>query len=153
MKKRAGRPRKARSTKPAPPQNRRKLGAAATLLPLAVSMIPGALTLRQPDATTQPSAAVQPAPQAAARPTGTAKRFMIPINELRTWASSVLVTIDNVTIAGSSKVHDQGNDCEIHFGARSPNFKGRPDGLVLEPMNACTQPFPGKTEQKDSDWL
>ena len=153
MKKRAGRPRKARSTQPAPPQNRRKLGAAATLLPLAVSMIPGALTLRQPAATTETTTAVvQPAPQAA-RKAGTGKHFMIPVNDLRAWASSVLVTIDNVTIAGNSKVHDQGNDCEIHFGARSPNFKGRPDGLVLEPMNACSQPFPGKTDQKNSDWL
>ena len=152
MKKRAGRPRKARSTKPAPPQNRRKLGAAATLLPLAVSMIPGALTLRQPAATTETTAVVQPAPQAA-RKAGTGKHFMIPVNDLRTWASSVLVTINDVTVEGNSKVHQQDNDCEIHFGAHAPSFKGNPDGIVLEPMNACSAPFPGKPEQKNSDWI
>jgi hypothetical protein len=40
----------------------------------------------------------------------------------------------------------------MHFGALTGAFQGSPDGLVLEPMNVCVQPFPGKTEQKDADW-
>ena len=40
----------------------------------------------------------------------------------------------------------------MHFGAHTPNFHGDPDGLVLEPMNACLLPFPGKTEQSNADW-
>jgi hypothetical protein len=40
----------------------------------------------------------------------------------------------------------------MHFGAHTSTFQGTPDGLVLEPMNTCVQPFPGKSEQDDKDW-
>src|SRR5262245_40499062 len=80
------------------------------------------------------------------------KEFSIPVSNLRDWAASVVVTIDGVQILGRSNVHTVTADCELHFGARSPNFQGEPDGLVLEPMNACVQPFPGQSEQKNSDW-
>lgn len=119
------------------------MAAAATMLPLAISMIPGALSLRR---------TAQPAPPPQISPTATPKHFSIPLNDLRQWASAVLVTMNDVTIEGASKVHKQEADCEIHFGAHAPGFKGQPAGLVLEPMNACTLPFPGQTEQKDSDW-
>ena len=41
-----------------------------------------------------------------------------------------------------SNVHPLEDDCEMHFGAHSDAFQGDPDGLVLEPMNVCVQPFP-----------
>lgn len=144
--------RKARGTPPPqPPGNTRKtarVGALVSMLPLAVSMIPAATSVvknaRQP--------AVQPA--AVARPRTTApKEFSIPISNLRQWASSVVVRIPEVTITGHSKVHRAEADCELHFGAHSPAYKGKPPGLVLEPMNVCIAPFPGKEEQKDSDWI
>ena len=129
----------------------RKKGTAgiATLLPLALSMIPGALALRQP--ATKPT---EEEVQATAKILqGTPKEFSIPISNLQQWANSVLVTLDNVKIEGNSGVHLEDADCEIHFGAHAPGFKGDPDGLVLEPMNACSMPFPGKDEQKNSDYL
>jgi hypothetical protein len=61
--------------------------------------------------------------------------------------------MDGVRIEGNSKVHPLASDCELHFGAHSTNFQGDPDGLVLEPMNVCVAPFPGKTEQDNADWL
>ena len=117
--------------------------AAATMLPLAISLLPGAMSLR-----------LKPAeqPQAVA-PKGKPKQFTIPINNLREWASKVLTTMNDVKIEGNSGVHKEEADCEIHFGAHAPSFQGDPNGLVLEPMNACSLPFPGQTEQKDSDYL
>jgi hypothetical protein len=50
-------------------------------------------------------------------------------------------------------VHTIDNDCEMDFGAHSTNFRGEPDGLVLEPMNACEAPFPGKPAQSNADWI
>jgi hypothetical protein len=144
--------RKIRGTPPPPPNIPSKgtrVGAIATLLPLAVSMLPAASrvagNLRQPSAA--PPAAV------ARSRTPAAKEFSIPISDLRQWAASVVVTMPGVTIDGHSKVHRQDADCEIHFGAHAPAFKGDPAGLVLEPMNACTMPFPGQDEQRDSDWI
>jgi hypothetical protein len=125
------------------------MSAAATLVPLAISLIPGALALRQPTAK-----------QAAAETEITAKsleltpkEFTIPVSDLQKWAGSVLVTLNDVKIEGNSGVHQEEADCEIHFGAHSPSFKGVPDGLVLEPMNACSLPFPGKEEQSNADYL
>src|SRR5262249_54593622 len=62
------------------------------------------------------------------------------------------VTINDVRIDGHSPVHNLEADCEMHLGAHSSAFSGDPDGLVLEPMNACIQPFPGKAEQSNADW-
>ena len=134
----------------AAPANRKKgMATIATLLPLAISMIPGALALRQP--TTKPTEAEV---QATAKILQTTpKEFSIPISNLQQWASSVLVTLNDVKIEGNSGVHLEDADCEIHFGAHAPGFKGDPDGLVLEPMNACSLPFPGQEEQKNSDYL
>lgn len=126
---------------------RSRLGAVGALLPLALSMIPS----RVP--TTQPVNAIQPtAPVTVSRRTAPPKEFSIPISNLRDWASSVIVTFNDVRVEGHSKVHPQDDDCEIHLGAHTPAFQGNPDGLVLEPMNSCIQPFPGKTEQKNADW-
>lgn len=144
--------RKARGTPPPkPPSTTRKTtraGAIASMLPLAVSMIPTANSViknaRQPAAP----------PAVVAKPRTTApKEFSIPINSLRQWASSVVVRIPEVKIEGHSKVHKPDADCELHFGANSRNYAGLPPGLVLEPMNVCTAPFEGATEQKDADWI
>ena len=62
------------------------------------------------------------------------------------------MSLNNVQIEGHSKVHNIDDDCEMHFGAHTPAFQGDPDGLVLEPMNVCVQPFPGQSEQRDADW-
>ena len=62
------------------------------------------------------------------------------------------VTLNNVHIEGHSPVHAIASDCEMHFGAHATTFQGSPDGLVLEPMNVCVQPFPGQSEQSNSDW-
>jgi hypothetical protein len=91
-------------------------------------------------------------PTAAARSAAGVKEFNIPLGNIRDWARSVVVTLDDVHIEGHSRVHKPDADCELHFGAHTPNFRGFPDGLVLEPMNACSMPFPGKTEQSDADW-
>ena len=129
----------------------RKKGTAgiATLLPLALSLLPGALALRQP--VTKPTAEEVQATAKILQ--ATAKDFSIPMSNLQQWASSVLVTLNDVKIEGNSGVHLEDADCEIHFGAHAPGFKGDPDGLVLEPMNACSLPFPGQEEQKNSDYL
>ena len=56
---------------------------------------------------------------------------------------SVVVSIDTVTVEGNSKVHALEDDCEIHFGAHATKaFDGDPNGLVLEPMNACVEDPP-----------
>ena len=142
---------KARGTPPPqPPSTTRKsarVGALASMVPLAVSMIPTATTsirnMRQP--------AEQPVAVARARTTAP-KEFSIPISDLQRWAATVVVTMPEVKITGNSKVHRAVADCELHFGAHAEAFKGDPPGLVLEPMNACVAPFPGQEEQKDSDW-
>jgi hypothetical protein len=41
----------------------------------------------------------------------------------------------------------------VHFGARVEAFSGDPPGWVLEPMNVCIEPFPGKTKRIKNDWL
>lgn len=133
----------------AAPAKGRKTATIATMLPLAISLIPGALALRQPAG--KPT---EEEIQATAKILqGTPKDFSIPISNLQQWASSVLVTLNDVKISGHSGVHLEDADCEIHFGAQTPAFKGFPVGLVLEPMNACSLPFPGKTEQKNSDYI
>lgn len=133
----------------AAPAKGKKTTAIATLIPLAISMIPGALALRQPAA--KPT---QEEVQATAKILqATPKEFSIPISNLQQWANSVLVTLNDVKIEGNSGVHLEDADCEIHFGAHTPGFKGDPDGLVLEPMNACSLPFPGQEEQKNADYL
>jgi hypothetical protein len=132
------------------PANRKKsMAAVATLLPLAISMIPGALALRQPTAKTKTEEAQITAKALQTTP----KEFTLSVSDLQKWASSVLVTLDDVKIDGNSGVHLEDADCEIHFGAHSSNFNGDPKGLVLEPMNACSLPFPGQSEQKNSDYL
>jgi hypothetical protein len=79
------------------------------------------------------------------------RNFSIPLDQLKNWSDQV-VTSMNVDIAGNSKVHAIGNDCEMHFGAKMPGFRGEPDGIVLEPMNLCVEPFPGKSSQANRDW-
>jgi len=146
--------RKVRGTPPPkPPSTTRKstkVGALA-FLPLAVSMIPTAGSVITN--VRQPAAAVEPAPAVARARTSVPKEFSIPINNLQQWASTVVVTIPDVKIEGHSNVHRAEADCELHFGAHAPTFKGEPDGLVLEPMNACVEPFPGQDEQKNADWI
>jgi hypothetical protein len=131
---------------------RSTLAAAAAALPLAVSLIPSGAG---PAPTAAPAAQPPEAVRSAAAPRGRAapKEFGIPLGNLRDWAGSVVVTVDDVTVEGSSNVHKAEADCEIHLGAHTPDFRGDPDGLVLEPMNACVEPFPGKSEQKNSDWI
>ena len=81
------------------------------------------------------------------------RTFSIPKASLQQWAGRVTVELDDVKIGGNSKVHSVASDCEIHFGAQSSNFTGTPSGLVLEPMNACEAPFPGKTKFVKNDWM
>lgn len=81
------------------------------------------------------------------------KVFSIPIQDLKKWSEDIVVSISNVTITGNSKVHAVANDCELHFGAKVKDYKGDPDGWVLEPMNVCLEPFPGKVTYKAKDWL
>lgn len=102
-----------------------------TLLPLALSMVGG---LRSPAPT--PAAATAPAPKF------TPKEFTVPVSTLRNWASAVIVEVDAFTVEGHSAVHALADDCEMHLGGHTPNFTGDPDGLVMEPMNACVQPAP-----------
>jgi len=119
-------------------------------LALAVaSVLPAALSPSVPAG--PPMAATRPAAKAAKAPA--AKEFSIPINNLSDWANTVVVTVNGARIEGHSKVHPLDSDCELHFGAHSTNFQGDPDGLVLEPMNVCVAPFPGKTEQSNADWI
>jgi hypothetical protein len=134
----------------AKPPGRSKLSVGATVaaaLPLALATILPAALNRSPGGG-PPAAATT---SRAKAPAG--KEFSIPLNNLSDWANTVVVTINDVRIEGNSKVHPMASDCELHFGAHSPSFLGDPDGLVLEPMNACVAPFPGKTEQNNADWL
>ena len=124
-----------------------KASHAAALLPLAIGV--GGQALRQAGTLPGGAASVRAAAVRKVKP----KEFSVPITNLRAWAAAVVVTLDGVQIGGHSGVHNIDNDCEMHLGAHAPGaFAGDPDGLVLEPMNACVQPFPGKTEQKNSDW-
>ena len=111
---------------------------AASMIPAVVSSIP--------------SGGAPPRPPAARRQ-APPKEFSIPVGNLNAWANAVVVTLDGVTVDGNGPVHDVASDCEIHFGAHTPSFQGDPDGLVLEPMNACIEPFPGKTEPNRQDWI
>lgn len=127
------------------PTRRSRLATIAAALPLAVSMIPAGPQPARPETT----AAVTTARRRAAQ----AQEFSISLANLRDWAGRVVTTLDNVHIDGHSRVHDPDKDCEIHFGAHTPAFRGDPDGLVLEPMNACVEPFPGKDVHDDQDWI
>ena len=114
----------------------------ASVLPAALSPSPGG-----GPPTIAPPSLIKPAKAPAA------KEFSIPINDLREWAGTVVVTVNEVHIEGHSNVHPIASDCEVHLGAHSTSFQGDPDGLVLEPMNACVAPFPGKTAQNNADWI
>ena len=115
------------------------VGSVVASIPIALGLAAG-VTERAPAAAT-------------ARARGTPKEFSVPLASLRDWSRSVIVKLDDVVIDDNSRVHTLANDCEIHFGAHSVGFQGSPDGLVLEPMNACVHPFPGKDEQDNKDWL
>lgn len=116
---------------------------------VVASVLPAALSPSKPAGA--PATAAPPSAKAAKAPA--AKEFSIPINNLNDWASTVVVTVNGVRIEGHSKVHPLASDCELHFGAHSTGFQGDPDGLVLEPMNVCVAPFPGKAEQNNADWI
>jgi len=133
---------------PPPKSGGRKLSGAAMVaaaLPLAVSLLPAVLNSSTLNSSTRAPAK----PQSQSAP----KKFTIPVSNLRDWASRVIVTINDMRIEGHSKVHALASDCELHFGAHSNTFQGEPSGLVLEPMNVCVQPFPGKTDQNNKDWI
>jgi hypothetical protein len=99
------------------------------------------------------TAAALSAPKASSK-APKAKTFSISMNNLNNWASTVVVDLTGVTVEGRSPmVHALADDCEMHLGAHATSFVGNPNGLVLEPMNACTMAFPGKSEQNDADWL
>jgi hypothetical protein len=106
---------------------------ALAVAPLALGLIHQGL---RPSTTAPPQETV-PAPAAVSTRSKAAKQFSIPVTSLRDWAKSVVVTLDNVTVEGNGPLHKLEDDCEIHFGAHTPSFSGEPDGLVLEPMNAC----------------
>jgi hypothetical protein len=109
------------------------------LLPLAIGLVnEGARSFRA-----APAAAPAATAAAAKESGGATKEFSIPLSNLQKWAKSVVVSIDNVAIDGSSGVHGLVDDCEIHFGGHAVSeFDGDPNGLVLEPMNACVQDPP-----------
>ena len=128
------------------------VGSAVSAIPLAIGLLAGVAggTPAVPGGRVSPLAA--PTSAGRSRPSAAIKEFSVPMTNLRDWASAVITTVDQVRIEGHSKVHKVADDCEMHFGAHTPAFKGDPDGLVLEPMNACVQAFPGKSEQSDKDW-
>lgn len=115
----------------------------AAAVPIALGLL-GPAT--QPATTTAPAAHHAPATAAAA------KAFSVPMASLQAWSQAVVVTVSNVHIEGHSPVHTIDNDCEMHFGGHTTAFQGNPDGLVLEPMNVCVQPFPGQSMQNNGDW-
>jgi hypothetical protein len=122
----------------------------------AVSAIPAALGLATAIAHGgggASSVATTPSAATAGVTSSSVKRFSVPIANLRQWARTVVVTVPNVQVSGHSGVHPLDNDCEIHLGAHTPTFQGTPNGLVLEPMNACVQPFPGQEQQRNADWV
>jgi len=116
-----------------------------------LAMLPLALGVATQAARVALKAPIQPKAPIPAHAAG-AKSFSVPINNLRDWAGSVVVSLDGVKIEGHSNVHKMDADCEMHLGSHTPAFHGSPDGLVLEPMNACVEPFPGKLSQSDADW-
>ncbi len=77
--------------------------------------------------------------------------FSIPLDDLKDWSQKVTISV-NVEILGHSKVHNVDADCEMHFGAHVPSYRGEPDGWVLEPMNLCLESFPGKSGHSNRDW-
>ena len=79
--------------------------------------------------------------------------FSIPLVDLESWSKDVVITLTDVTIHDHSGVHQLDDDCEMHFGASSTNFSGDPPGLVLEPMNICTESFEPGTEYSKAKWL
>src|SRR5258708_17172409 len=79
------------------------------------------------------------------------KPFTIPLADLEKWSSAVVTQVE-AQIDGHSKVHPVANDCEMHFGATITGFHGEPAGFVLEPMNLCIEPFPGKSSPVNRDW-
>lgn len=79
------------------------------------------------------------------------REFSIPLSTLKLWSQSVTTSL-NVEILGHSKVHSVASDCEMHFGAKVPGYAGDPPGWVLEPMNLCLEPFPGKATASKKDW-
>jgi hypothetical protein len=113
------------------------------------SMIPAALNSAP---STQPGSGVRGTAVASTERERGGQEFTISLRNLRDWAAAVEITLFGIHVEGNSDVHPLDHDCEIHFGGHASSFQGVPDGLVLEPMNACVQPFPGQTVQKDSDW-
>jgi hypothetical protein len=83
---------------------------------------------------------------------GADRTFSVPFADLGTWAESIVVQLDNVTIEGHSGVHKVESDCEMHFGASVQGYTGDPAGWVLEPMNVCVKPFFNKPKHSNSDW-
>jgi hypothetical protein len=126
------------------PKKQQGVKTAIAAVPIALGLL-GAAT--QPATTTS----AHPAHRAS-RTAAAVKEFSIPMANLQAWAGSVVVTMNSVHVEGNSSVHPVNNDCEIHLGAHTTTFQGNPDGLVLEPMNACVQPFPGQSEQSNGDW-
>lgn len=125
------------------------VGTAVSAIPAAIGLVSalvnsGGLT---------GGAGAPSASKAVVRSAPAAKHFAVPMTNLQQWSQSVLVTVPNVSISGHSGVHTIDNDCEIHLGAHTPQFQGTPNGLVLEPMNACVQPFPGDDAQQNATWV
>jgi hypothetical protein len=125
------------------------VGSAVSAIPTAIGLATalasnGGLT----GGTVAPSA-----PKAVVRSATAAKHFSVPMTNLQQWSRTVLVTLPDVSISGHSNVHALDSDCEIHLGAQTSAFDGTPNGLVLEPMNACVQPFPGDPAQDNASWV
>ena len=78
--------------------------------------------------------------------------FVVPLARLDDWTKCVVAEFDNVTITGNSPVHPQGDDCEMHFGAKVEGYTGDPEGVVLEPMNICVETFFARMAYKKKDW-
>jgi hypothetical protein len=133
--------------------NAKTLGSAVSAIPVAL----GLATALAHGGGGHPSVATTSSAAMTSAATGSVKRFSIPIANLRQWAHTVVVTLPNVQISGHSPVHPLDSDCEIHLGGHTPAFQGVPDGLVLEPMNACVQPFPDPKQknklQNNADWV
>ena len=146
----------AKKTKTTSSSRKSKNNSMAMTLP-TVALILGSVLPSALSPTPLPAnVAVATAESAAkAKPTKAAapKAFSIPMKNLTDWAKTVVVTMDAISVEGHSNVHPLASDCELHFGGHSPNFKGNPNGLVLEPMNVCVQAFPGQTEPNKADWI
>lgn len=114
-----------------------KTAYTLALIPLALGLATEAFRTVSPS----PSAATTGArvvPRA-----GIPKEFAIPVANLQDWSKSVVVSFNALTIEGNSAVHPLASDCEIHFGGHATaEFNGDPNGLVLEPMNACVDAPP-----------